>query len=435
MLRRELLAASAAITAASVLGRAPAASAQPTGSRVSRTTTRIRGFPGDELDFQLMRSLGAASYGGGAAGEVFAARAAIPDDDPYAWPGAFGALGTRVVKLGEAALSAKRVVSARDHLLRASMYYRAAEYFSDPFGRESREWGLASRSAFVAAAKLMTDRVEPVTVSFEGVPLPGYFMSPLGGARGGRTIVVLTGFDGTGEELYFEAAVAGLARGYNVFACEGPGQAGLMRFHPEVKFRPDYEKPIAAMLDAALVRRDVSADKLALYGISFGGYFVTRAGEHDRRIKALIVNSPIIDLFSFIAGFVGPELANNPPPVTLADVDSVPDAQMPRTMKLAFKSACRRFGVDSFAGWMQRLKDFNAEAALGQIQCPSLPMVGVGEGGEAIAQFERYAAKVSGPVTKRLFTTEEGADMHCQLGNLPLSCAVVYDWLDELFGV
>ncbi len=434
MLRREFLAASAAITAATALGHVPA-SAQAAGGRVSRTTTRIAGFAGDELDFQLMRSLGAASYGGAAAGEVFAARAAIPGDDPYAWPPAFAALGGRVAKLGEAALAAKRIVSAREHLLRASMYYRAAEYFADPFGRDSREWGLASRNAFIAAAKLMTDHVEPVTVTFEGVPLPGYFMTPLGGARGGRTIVVLTGFDGTGEELYFEAAVAGLARGYNVFACEGPGQAGLMRFHPEVKFRPDYEKPVAAMLDMALARRDVSADKLALYGISFGGYFVTRAGEHDQRIRALIVNSPIIDLFRFIAGFVGPELAANPPPVTLAEIDTIPDAQMPRTMKLAFKQACRRFGVDSFAGWMQRLKDFNAEAGLAQIRCPSLPMVGAGEGGEAMAQFERYAAKVSGPVTKRLFTTEEGADMHCQLGNLPLSCAVVYDWLDELFGV
>jgi hypothetical protein len=40
---------------------------------------------------------------------------------------------------------------------------------------------------------------------------------------------------------------------------------------------------------------------------------------------------------------------------------------------------------------------------------------------------------VSGPVTKRVFTTAEGADTHCQLGNLPLSNAVVYDWLDEVF--
>jgi hypothetical protein len=82
---------------------------------------------------------------------------------------------------------------------------------------------------------------------------------------------------------------------------------------------------------------------------------------------------------------------------------------------------------------MKRLKDFNAEGELAAIRCPSLPMVGMGEGAEAVAQWERFAAKVSGPVAKRLFTTEEGADMHCQLGNLPLSNAVVFDWLDETF--
>lgn len=35
--------------------------------------------------------------------------------------------------------------------------------------------------------------------------------------------------------------------------------------------------------------------------------------------------------------------------------------------------------------------------------------------------------------SQRVFTTESGADRHCQLGNLPLSCAVVYDWFDEAF--
>ena len=49
-------------------------------------------------------------------------------------------------------------------------------------------------------------------------------------------------------------------------------------------------------------------------------------------------------------------------------------------------------------------------------------------------QLERYCREVSGPVTRRLFTAEEGADMHCQLGNLTLSNAVVYDWLSEGFG-
>jgi hypothetical protein len=433
MIRRDVLSAISGMALAGALGRVPSALAQQPARRVARSTTRVAGFANDEMDFQLMRSLGAANYGGGTAGEVFAVRAAIPGDDPYAWPPAMAAMGERVLREAREALRRRHRISARDHFLRASMYFRAAEYFADPSGAQGVQWGLASRQSFLSAAELIADRIEAITVPFEGKALPGYFMAPAAGAERGRTIVILTGFDGTGEELYFEAAAAALERRYNVLIAEGPGQVGCMRVHPELTFRPDYEKPIAAMLDAALALPGVAAERLALYGISFGGYFVTRAGEHDPRIKALIVNSPIIDLFAFMAGFIGPQMANDPPPLTLAEVDSIPDNELPRTAKLSFKSACRRFGVDSFAGWMKRLKDFNAEGDLAAIRCPSLPMVGMGEGAEAVAQWERYAAKVSGPVTKRLFTTEEGADMHCQLGNLPLSNAAVFDWLDETF--
>jgi hypothetical protein len=36
-------------------------------------------------------------------------------------------------------------------------------------------------------------------------------------------------------------------------------------------------------------------------------------------------------------------------------------------------------------------------------------------------------------MTQRIFTIAEGADTHSQLGNLPLSNAVIYDWLDDVF--
>jgi alpha-beta hydrolase superfamily lysophospholipase len=435
MVRRDVIAAAAAALAAGLGRISPAAAqgAQHTTGRVARGSTRVAGFANDELDFQLMRSLGAANYGGGTPGEVFAVRAEIPGDDPYLWPPAMAAMAERVLHTAREARSRRHRISARDHFLRASMYFRAAEYFADPFGSQGLQWGLASREAFLSAAELMSDRIEAVQIPFEGKALPGYLMMPASGAERGKTIVILTGFDGTGEELYFEAAAAAIERGYNVLIAEGPGQVGCMRLHPELTFRPDYEKPIGAMLDVALARPEVAAERLALYGISFGGYFVTRAGEHDQRIKALVVNSPIIDLFAYMAGFVDPQMVQSPPPVTLAEVDSNPDSEFPRTMKLSFKSACRRFGVTTLAGWLARLKDFNAEANLAAIRCPTLAMMGAGEGAEALAQFERYAATVSGPVTKRIFTAAEGADMHCQLGNLPLSCAVVFDWLDETF--
>jgi len=79
------------------------------------------------------------------------------------------------------------------------------------------------------------------------------------------------------------------------------------------------------------------------------------------------------------------------------------------------------------------LRDYRVEN-LAAIQCPSLALVGAGEGDEAFRQHERFRQAVSGPVTSRIFEPEEGADMHCQLGNLPLSNAVIYNWLDNVFG-
>ena len=53
--------------------------------------------------------------------------------------------------------------------------------------------------------------------------------------------------------------------------------------------------------------------------------------------------------------------------------------------------------------------------------------------GEPLAQAERCLHAVGGPVTRHVFTAEEGADGHCQTGNLAYSAAVSMDWLDELF--
>ena len=121
-----------------------------------------------------MRSLGAANYGGGTPGEVFATRAEVTGDDPYVWREALAAMGERVLKAGREALESGHRISARDHFLRASMYYRAAEYFADPSGSEAQTWGLASRDAFRAAAELIPDRIEPIEIPFEGKGLPGY---------------------------------------------------------------------------------------------------------------------------------------------------------------------------------------------------------------------------------------------------------------------
>lgn len=125
-------------------------------------------------------------------------------------------------------------------------------------------------------------------------------------------------------------------------------------------------------------------------------------------------------------------MAANPPPLRLEEIDRIPDQQMPPGLKLSLKASFRRFGVDSIAAWLERLRDFRIGGALREIRCPSLALVGEGEGTVAMDLFESFSRGVSGPVTQRIFTTAEGADSHCQLGNLPLSNAVIFDWLDEV---
>jgi dienelactone hydrolase len=314
------------------------------------------------------------------------------------------------------------------------MYYRAAEYYADPIGDAARAHGLASRDAFVEAATLMPWTVEVLQIPFEGVWLPGYFLQPAGAdARARKTIVLLTGFDGTGEELYFQTGQSALERGWNVLIAEGPGQVGALRFHPKLVFRPDYEVPVGAVIDYALSRPEVDPERLALYGISFGGYFAPRAAAHETRVKALVANSPIPDLHAYMVGFVGHEIATNPPALTLEEVDQVPDQELPPGLKLSLKASLRRFGRTTVAEWLERTRDFRIGEALQQIRCPSLALVGDGEGPAAMNLFASFTHGVTGPVAQRVFTRAEGADSHCQLGNLPLSNAIVYDWLDELF--
>jgi pimeloyl-ACP methyl ester carboxylesterase len=434
--RRDALLSTAlvGITESALASAAPSMSEPASRDGVTRSATRVRGFADPEMDFQLLRSLGATSSMGAAVGEVLAAARNIKDGEPGTWPPAFAALGEQTGLLGRSVLL-KHPVSAREHFQRASMYYRAAEYYDDPVTDTSRAHGLTSRGFFLEAARLMPWRTDVVQIPFERVWLPGYFMQPASGdTRPRKTVIVLTGFDGTAEELYFQTGLAALERGWNVLLAEGPGQTGLLRFHPGSSFRPDYEAPVGVMMDYVLSRREVDAHQVALYGISYGGYFASRAAAHDERIMALVVNSPIPDLRAYVIGFVGPQMASDPPALTLALIDSIPDQQIPVGAKLSLKASFRRFGVESFADWLERLRAFQIGDALQNIRCPTLAVVGEGEGAVAMELFESFSRRVSGPVTKRLFTTAEGADTHCQLGNLPLSNAVIYDWLDEVFG-
>lgn len=411
---------------------------------VSRGRTRVLGFDDPEMEFQLQRGLGAASYGGGTPGELLVVAEQIrarlasqpeADRDPAkSWVDAHAGLAARVEAAGREALAKGHRVSAREHLLRASMYYRAAEYFCDPCTPDHRRWGMASRDAFISAAGLLDLPFEAVQIPYENAAIPAYFFRPDEDTRIARKTVILnTGFDGSGEELYFQAGRAALERGYNVLAIDGPGQTGMTRLHPQLKFRPDWEVPIKAVIDWLSTRPGVDMQRLGLYGISLGGYFATRAACFEPRIRALAVNSPIIDLKAYQLGFFPPGMADNPPELRLEWMPDIPRSELPDHLRALLKIAFFRFGVSSVHEWLEQLTAFRTGDYLDRLRVPCLSMVGEAEGAGPLAQARYFVEHVAGPVTERVFRSQEGADAHCQLANLPLSCAVLFDWMDEVF--
>lgn len=410
---------------------------------VARGRTRVQGFDDPEFEYQLQRGLGAASYGGGALGELLfvaeqtrlhtAAQSQEERDPAQAWVEAHASLATRVEQLGREALEKGKTVSARDHLFRASMYYRSAEYFCDPYTPDHRRWGLASRETFLLGAGLLKHPFQAVEIPYEHSSIPAYFFQPADGAGRRKTIILNTGFDGSAEELYFEAGRAALERGYNVLAIDGPGQTGMTRLHPELKFRPDWEVPMKAVVDWLSTQPSVDMERLGLYGISLGGYFATRAACFEPRIRALAVNSPIVDLKAYQLGFFPPGMAEDPPELRLEWMSGIPRSELPDHLRSLLKIAFFRFGVESIHEWLAYLDAFNTAEHVGMLRIPCLSMVGEAEGGEPLRQARYFVEHVAGPVTERVFRAEEGADAHCQMVNLPLSAAVLFDWMDDVF--
>ena len=56
-------------------------------SDVVRSAVRVEGFRDDEFNYQLIRALGVADYGGSTVGECLAVVAEIADGSPRAGPG------------------------------------------------------------------------------------------------------------------------------------------------------------------------------------------------------------------------------------------------------------------------------------------------------------------------------------------------------------
>ncbi|MDD3918041.1 MAG: hypothetical protein PHX00_12880 [Synergistaceae bacterium] len=404
---------------------------------LSRGSVLLSWFKDAEMDFQLLRSLGADVAGGGAAGEIFVTAKGITDGNPASWSAAFLALGERLEADGNARLERGHKVSAMESLLRAASYYRAAEYYGDPSAPETAQTGMKCRDVFMKGMQLAAWKTESALIPFgkQDDFLPGYFLTPAKGSGKRKTLIAQSGFDGTAEEMYFAVGKAALERGYNVLLFEGPGQTGKRRFHPDSSFVPDCAPALRAVVDFALARPEVHPAKIALYGASFGGYFALSGAVGEPRLGAVIANSPLIDAQEHFFAGMGPHFVSmfQNQDLTAEEIRAMPEEELPAKYKFSLLSLCVRYGKPSVKETLDVMRDFRLrEDQLRSLNIPALGLVSEAEGTVPLAQAKRFA-ELAQKAALHIFTEESGANIHCQLDNMPLSWAVALDWLDEQF--
>lgn len=417
-------------------------SLQPTNrktpnNRREKYTARLL-FPNDsEFWFETLRSFGHSAYGGSDFGEVIAIAADITESDYDSWYKAWISSADRLSEEAESALAKGHRVSARDGFLRASNYYRSAEFFLHGYTPDPRHDHAYHRSVecFRAAAALFPIPIEPVKIPYEDTFLTGYLYRVDGSNKARPTILLNNGFDGTVEEMHFYGAVAGIERGYTVLSFEGPGQGSLI--HDQgLTFRPDWEKVVGPVIDFASKLPEVDQKRIALLGNSMSGVLAPRAAAFEHRIAAVIAFDGVYDLSLLPSTFM-PADRQTIETRLRAEVDTEFDKQVASLIsrnpivRWAANQAMYVFGKSTPRTALATMLDYHLRNGIAEkITCPTLVCNGETDlfyEGQARLLFDHLTC----PKTYIEFRAEEGAGAHCQSGAQRLAFGRVYNWLDD----
>ena len=402
-------------------------------------------FKDSEFAFELKRTLAAAYAGEADIGECLATASRITEGDFASWYSEWKKTADNFQAEGNKSLAGGHNVTAREAYYRTATYYRTAEFFlhgnpADP--RIVETWG-KSRDAFRDAIALDTVPYEIVAIPYENTTLPGYFYKVDNSGKARPLLIVQTGFDGCQEELH-PYAIEGIKRGYNVLTFEGPGQGEVIRVQ-HLPFRADWENVITPVVDYAVSRADVDKDRIALWGISLGGYLAPRGAAYEPRIKALIADAGMYDVgLNLLHGM---QKAGGPAANMTEDELQEWLRSDPKEFNDAIRKAMARdtgtrwlyengmfvFNTSSPALFWAKWMDMTMEGSADKIRCPTLVTAGASDHFDPGAvQAKLLYNHLTCEKELIVYSDEYGAGTHCQLGAFAQSFARKFDWLDGM---
>jgi len=389
-------------------------------------------FKHEQMDFELQCVLGGAYYGSCDAGEVFSTAERIHSGDFESWYTEWYATAERIRKIADECAAAGNNVSARESYLRAASYYALANVMVDGTDDPSRVVPTWKKhiECWKQFCKRLTPPADIVEIPYEDTPMPGYFFKPDNGKGPWATIIFNNGSDGPTAGMWAGGIAAALRRGYAAITFDGPGENEMLWLH-NVPFRYDWEKVITPVVDYLIGRGDVDEKRIALSGISQGGYWVPRALAFEHRVAAGIADPGVLSVARTITGKFPKHLMKT---FEAGDKEKF-DHDMEIGMHFAGKAArqevrwrMKPYGTDSYYEWVKAAMQFDLEDVVRQIKCPMFIADPENEQffpGQAQELYEALGC----PKTIVKFTAAEGANWHCEPKARSLYDQRMFDWL------
>jgi 2,6-dihydroxypseudooxynicotine hydrolase len=315
------------------------------------------------------------------------------------WCAAWSAVGGEHEQLGLVALADKRHRSAGEHLAQAAVYFHFGKFLFVEDLDQMREAHASAVRCLTAALPLLDPPGRRVVIPFEGSSLVGVLRTPPGPGPW-PTVVMVAGLDSAKEEFRSTERTF-LDRGLATFSVDGPGQGEAEYALP---IRGDWSAPGEAIVEAVAAQPEVDGDRLAVWGVSLGGYYAPRiAAAVGDRVKACVA----------LAG-----------PYNFGDCWD----RLPELTRTAFRvrSATRD---DDAARRVAATLDLDGRAR--DISCPLLVVFGQLDRLIPWQQAVRLAEEVSGPVELLMLEAGNHGCMNVAAQHRPRTG----DWLAARLGV
>lgn len=371
--------------------------------------------------------------GGPDAGLILAVAKEVGDGDDTAFYNAWVGAGDKLAAEAGARLAGGHRDSACRLYLQAAVCYATSShpFFGSPVDPRLAKAFRSQIAASNSGLALRPVPVKPLRIPFEGTTLPAYFIPAKGRENERRPLVIITdGYDSSVTELYFFAAAAIAERGYHCLYFDGPGQ-GEMLIEQGLPMRAEWETVIRPVVDFALTLPNIDASKIALMGLSLGGYLALRGASGEPRLAACIADPGLGAVMTTAMlvrfGLSADQAANPasmPPEFWQKAINSNPD--------IHWKIVQRGFwvhGVNTMPDYIAATMAMTLDGRYDKIKCPTL--LTTAENDPLSHGAEEVLGRLSCPKTLLSFTAAEGAGEHCEMRNRALANVRMIDWLDE----